>query len=128
MKSWKTTLAGLLAILSAAVGAFWPQHLPLVGTLTGVLAGLGLIAARDNNVTSGQVFAHSLYRKVRDRSRLPAVLIPLGLAVLMLPACESLPVAVAYRTQVSGHDVSAAYSSKDGLAVAAEHLRVLTQK
>ena len=52
----------------------------------------------------------------------------LALIALGLPACESFPITAAYKTQVAGHDVTAAYSSKDGLIVAAEHLRVLTQK
>ena len=51
-----------------------------------------------------------------------------ALVLLLLPSCESFPITAAYKTEVAGHEVNAAYSTKDGLIVAAEHLRVLTQK
>lgn len=53
--SWKTTLAGVLAIATAIVGHFWPQHLPLLVSIGTALTGLGLMAARDNGVTSEDV-------------------------------------------------------------------------
>lgn len=59
MKSWKTTAAGIAAIVAAlatAVGALFdadPITLPDWGAVAAaVMAGIGLIAARDNNVTS----------------------------------------------------------------------------
>ena len=55
------------------------------------------------------------------------LLLTAGLA-LLVPACESLPITAAYTTEVAGHQVNAAYSSKDGIVVAAEKLRVLNQK
>lgn len=58
MKSWKTSLAGIAAILTAlatAIGAFAQGHPIDYGTLVpAVLAGIGLLAARDVNVTSEQ--------------------------------------------------------------------------
>lgn len=59
MKSWKTTAAGIAAIVAAlatAVGALFdadPTTLPDWGAVAAaILAGIGLIAARDNDVTS----------------------------------------------------------------------------
>lgn len=59
MKSWKTTAAGIAAIVAAlatAVAALFdadPTTLPDWGAVAAaILAGIGLIAARDNNVTS----------------------------------------------------------------------------
>ena len=61
MKSWKTTVTGILTIVIAAGTAAklllsgsqpdWPA------TIAAVMAGFGLIAARDNNVTSEQAGA-----------------------------------------------------------------------
>lgn len=57
--SWKTTTAGIAAIVAAlatAVAALFdadPTTLPDWGAVAAaILAGVGLIAARDNNVTS----------------------------------------------------------------------------
>jgi len=59
MKSWKTTAAGIAAIVAAlatAVGALFdadPTTLPDWGAVAAaIIAGIGLIAARDNDVTS----------------------------------------------------------------------------
>ncbi len=59
MKSWRTTTMGVLAILSALIGAAQalidgnPATNPDWTTLSAaVLAGVGLITARDNGVTS----------------------------------------------------------------------------
>jgi len=61
MKSWKTTLAGIGAILGAigiALSAQFdndPATVPDWATVVGaVVIGAGLIAARDKNVTSEQ--------------------------------------------------------------------------
>jgi drug/metabolite transporter (DMT)-like permease len=61
MKSWKTTTAGIAAIVAAlatAVGALFdadPVTMPDWGAVAAaVMAGVGLIAARDNGVTSEQ--------------------------------------------------------------------------
>ena len=59
MNSWKTTTLGALTIVSALVnGAMtWLKTgaLPDFGLIIGaIMAGIGLIAARDNNVTSEQ--------------------------------------------------------------------------
>ena len=54
-----------------------------------------------------------------------------AVTLLALQSCETfknVPVSLAYTTHVAGHDVTAAWSKKDGLAFAAEHLRILTQK
>lgn len=64
MTSWKTTVAGIAAIvtaLSTAVGALFdadPLTLPDWGAVAAaVMAGIGLIAARDNKVSSEQAGA-----------------------------------------------------------------------
>ena len=64
MKSWKTTTAGIAAIVAAlatAVGALFdadPLSTPDWGAVAAaVMAGIGLIAARDNGVTSEQAGA-----------------------------------------------------------------------
>jgi hypothetical protein len=64
MKSWKTTAAGIAAIVAAlatAVGALFdadPLSMPDWGAVAAaVMAGVGLIAARDNGVTSEQAGA-----------------------------------------------------------------------
>lgn len=53
-KSWRTSVAGIAAIAMAvapALGVHIPPEVPAV------LAGLGLMAARDNKVTSEQAGA-----------------------------------------------------------------------
>jgi hypothetical protein len=57
MKSWKTTLTGILAIAAAAVGYFKPEWSAALNSLAAILGGLGLTAARDNGVTSEQAGA-----------------------------------------------------------------------
>ncbi len=59
MKSWKTTVAGIAAIVAAialAVKAEFDGDPATVAdwaaAVTAILAGIGLILARDNNVTS----------------------------------------------------------------------------
>lgn len=58
-KSWRTTTAGIIAIIVAVVGAIGavidddPKTNPDYGAVgAAIMAGLGLITARDNNVTS----------------------------------------------------------------------------
>jgi hypothetical protein len=62
--SWRTTTAGIAAIvvaLGTAVGALFdadPLTLPDWGAVAAaVMAGIGLLAARDNRVTSEQAGA-----------------------------------------------------------------------
>lgn len=59
MKSWQTTAAGVAAILAAVAGAVQlltdgdPSTNPDWNTtVTAIIAGVGLIFARDNNKTS----------------------------------------------------------------------------
>lgn len=57
-KSWKTTSAGILAIVGAltTLGFNLMNLTPtiIMGAATGILTGIGLISARDNDVTSEQ--------------------------------------------------------------------------
>jgi hypothetical protein len=64
MKSWRTTTAGIAAIVVAiatAVGALFdadPLTLPDWGAVAAaIMAGVGLLAARDNKVSSEQAGA-----------------------------------------------------------------------
>lgn len=63
MKSWKTTSAGILAIVGGIVrfyfavkaGQFTEEA--ITTSLTAILSGVGLLFARDNNVTSEEANA-----------------------------------------------------------------------
>lgn len=62
MKSWKTTLSGVAVILGALSVAIkaalaGDYGAAITSIVTGVPAGVGLIAARDNNVSSEQAGA-----------------------------------------------------------------------
>jgi hypothetical protein len=62
MKSWKTTLSGVAVILAGLATAIKAGLAGDYGTAftalsTAIPAGIGLIAARDNGVTSEQVGA-----------------------------------------------------------------------
>lgn len=64
MKSWKTTAAGIAAILTAvgsALTAFVDNDptttLDVGATIAAIMAGIGLIMARDNNKSSEDVGA-----------------------------------------------------------------------
>ena len=55
MKNWKTTAAGVLVALLAAATYFgWLTQEQSI-SITSVLTALGLIAAKDNNVTGGNI-------------------------------------------------------------------------
>jgi len=56
-KNWKTTLAGVIALAITAVHIFDPALLTnsTYLTIVSVLGGLGLISAKDGNVTGGTV-------------------------------------------------------------------------
>lgn len=65
--------------------------------------------------------------RVKKKRHLPLLALLMALTVLLfIPACETVPVTISYSTRVDGHQVTASYSGKEGLALAAEHLRVLT--
>lgn len=58
-KSWKTTTAGILAIVGAITAiVFAPKPLTeavIISASTAFLTGVGLLFAKDNNVTGGDV-------------------------------------------------------------------------
>jgi hypothetical protein len=55
VKNWKTTLSGVAVGLIAAAGYLgWITNDQAI-SITTVLTALGLIAAKDNNVTGGEV-------------------------------------------------------------------------
>lgn len=53
MKNWKTTLAGILAVLLTAAHAVWPQIFTaeLTTAINTVLIAIGLGYAKDHNVS-----------------------------------------------------------------------------
>lgn len=51
-KNWKTTLSGLGAIVS---GIALIVKGDIAGGVTAVITGIGLVAAKDSNVTGGDV-------------------------------------------------------------------------
>ena len=55
IKNYKTTILGVLAILSALIGAATAilngQPVDYTTTITAIMAGIGLITAKDSNVT-----------------------------------------------------------------------------
>jgi len=54
-KSWKTGLAGVLAILPQLLHYFMPTAVTMetANILSGLFVSLGLVAAKDSNVTGG---------------------------------------------------------------------------
>lgn len=55
-KSWKTTSAGILTLVSVAVGLIFAPEItaPLImASATSALAGIGLLFSKDSNVTGG---------------------------------------------------------------------------
>jgi hypothetical protein len=59
--SWKTTSAGILAIVGAlttfgfAIKNKTVTQEVIIGCVTGILLGVGLLVAKDQNVTGGDV-------------------------------------------------------------------------
>lgn len=51
LKNWKTTLAGIVTIAGVITATWLPQYADELAKATGILAGLGLIAAKDGNKT-----------------------------------------------------------------------------
>jgi hypothetical protein len=59
MKNWKTTTTGIIAIITAVLGAvsgvIAGHAVDWTSVVSAVIAGVGLIAAKDSNVTGGTV-------------------------------------------------------------------------
>lgn len=57
--SWKTTICGIVAIAGTTIAAadFGPLATKIATCATTIATGVGLLFARDNNVTSEQVSA-----------------------------------------------------------------------
>jgi len=60
-KSWKTTSAGILMIVGAIVGLVFAfknnavNEGTVMAAVTSIMGGVGLLVAKDNNVTGGSV-------------------------------------------------------------------------
>jgi len=55
MKSWKTTVCGVLALVGPLIAQFYPEHANHGNFIGALGAGLGLLFARDNRVTSEDI-------------------------------------------------------------------------
>jgi hypothetical protein len=59
MKSWKTTFSGiaalLIAIINIAESVINSKPIDWTASMTAIMAGIGLIAAKDSNVTGGTI-------------------------------------------------------------------------
>ncbi len=59
MKNWKTTSTGITMIVAGVVGFYFAlksgqlTEASVTGSLTSILGGVGLLAAKDFNVTGG---------------------------------------------------------------------------
>lgn len=53
MKNWKTTLAGAAALLAIASKVITTGHLDFATDGPALMAAVGLLAAKDHNVTGG---------------------------------------------------------------------------
>lgn len=88
MKSWKTTAAGVVAIAAQFVAFRWPEYAPLAAKVTALMAGLGLMAARDNNVTSEQAGAGPAKAGTTNPGLPPYLkVITLGLGLCLFSGC-----------------------------------------
>lgn len=56
MRNWKTTLAGILALITAITPVIsQPEKLMESQTISAILAGIGLLLAKDWNVSGGSL-------------------------------------------------------------------------
>lgn len=77
MTSWKTTIAGALLLLAACVAMATGHVDPIVGGGM-IAAGLGLIAARDNGVSSEQAGAKPTVGQLVPRELAPGEVLAEG--------------------------------------------------
>lgn len=104
MNSWKTTSAGILTILGAAVtvwfhrAALTPEL--IMGAATAAMTGLGLILARDNDKSSEDVGAKPAPADSASSGAARGPLMLLCLVALLLGAvltgCQAPPQRIAY--------------------------------
>ena len=52
MKSWRTTICGVLALVGPLIAQFYPEYAHHGNFIGALGAGLGLLFARDNRVSS----------------------------------------------------------------------------
>lgn len=104
MKSWKTTSAGALAIVSA-ITTLWFQRASLTpelitGAAAAILTGVGLLCARDNDKSSEDVGAKDPPATLPKTGPLLALSLAAGLA-LSSAGCSTTPSTAAYRTSAT---------------------------
>lgn len=54
-RNWKTTLAGVVVIAATGAKVAYPEYALICDAVITVVTGTGLIAAKDHNVTGGDV-------------------------------------------------------------------------
>ena len=54
-RSWKTTACGIAALVGTVIIQFYPEFARHGNALIALATGVGLLVARDNNVTSDQL-------------------------------------------------------------------------
>jgi hypothetical protein len=57
MKSWRTTLAGVVGIAGSVATVIWPEYAAKIAAVTTAVMSSGLLAARDNKVSSEEAGA-----------------------------------------------------------------------
>lgn len=62
MRSWKTTAAGIAALALIIAESFYPEYSAIIAKLIAAATAAGLLAARDNGVTSEQAGASNIKR------------------------------------------------------------------
>lgn len=55
MRNWKTTIAGVMALLAVASNAYTKGHLDFATDGPAIMAAIGLLVAKDHNVSGGSV-------------------------------------------------------------------------
>lgn len=103
--SWKTTVCGLLALIGGGLTQFYPEYAQLGGFLAFLGSGLGLLFARDNNVTSEQAGANDPGKPPTLANRLP-VLALCGFLALGGSGCNLFKGATPAKAAVNVSDVS----------------------
>jgi hypothetical protein len=53
--NWKTSLTGIVTIATVVIGTWLPQYGPDLAKVLGVLTGIGLLAAKDGNVSNSGI-------------------------------------------------------------------------
>lgn len=105
--SWKTTSAGLALIIGALVHLWFTRmHLDetsVMGGIMGILGGIGLLVARDNDKTSEEVGAGGPGAGGGAAAKLGLIFLGLLGWTLLAGGCANTPGQVIYKTEATTH-------------------------